>query len=233
LELQVIPYAAYAPALRRFEARFPDLELTVRHPSQDDVLQLVIEGEAALGLNLVQTNYPKTIAFCRLGDITLTNAVHRDHPLAAMKDITFAQLCDYRQLIVTPHGKRLPTSEYLQSPRSWLVESYLVLLEMAKDGLGWAILPKRLIQQELASGVLHRHARADILDACKVAPRTTARTSSSSDSLTGLPVILPTARNTPPVSMTFTSIMLSAARVRRARPIVPAPTCAGPGAGAA
>jgi DNA-binding transcriptional LysR family regulator len=148
-----IPYAAIAGTLRRFELAFPDLELEIRHPSQDDILRTVERGEVMLGLTFAQTHYPKEIAFRRLGNINLTHAVHRAHPLAKSDSISFARLSDYRQIVVT-HGRTLPTGEYLKVPRCWFMESYLILLEAARDGLGWVTLPKRLIASELASGEL-------------------------------------------------------------------------------
>jgi DNA-binding transcriptional LysR family regulator len=148
-----IPYAAIAGTLRRFQLAFPDLELEIRHPSQDDILRTVQRGEVMLGLTFAQTHYPKEIAFRRLGNINLTHAVHRDHPLAEADGISFARLSDYRQIVVT-HGRKLPTGEYLKVPRCWVVESYLILLEAARNGLGWVTLPKRLIANELASGEL-------------------------------------------------------------------------------
>jgi DNA-binding transcriptional LysR family regulator len=148
-----IPYAAIAAALRHFEREFPNLELEIRHPTQDDILHAVQRSEVMLGLTFAQTHYPKEIAFCRLGSIKLTHAVHRDHPLAKADAISFADLSDYRQIVVT-HGRKLPTGEYLKAPRCWFVQSYLMLLEAARDGLGWVTLPKRLIADELASGEL-------------------------------------------------------------------------------
>ncbi|WP_144139561.1 LysR family transcriptional regulator [Paraburkholderia sp. BCC1884] len=148
-----IPYAAIAGSLRRFEAEFPDLELEIQHPSQGDILHAVQCGEVMLGLTFAQSQYPSEIAFRRLGHINLTHAVHRDHPLAKSTGISFAQLSDYRQIVVK-HGRKLPTGEYLKAPRCWFVESYLMLLEAASDGLGWVTLPKRLIANKLASGEL-------------------------------------------------------------------------------
>jgi DNA-binding transcriptional LysR family regulator len=148
-----IPYAAIAGTLRRFEVAFPDLELEIRHPLQDDILRAVQRGEVMLGLTFAQTHYPKEIAFRRLGNINLTHAAHRDHPLAKLDGISFARLSDYRQIVVT-HGRQLPTGEYLKVPRCWFVESYLMLLEAARDGIGWVTLPKRLIADELESGEL-------------------------------------------------------------------------------
>jgi len=149
-----IPYAAIGATLRRFEAAFPDLELEMLHPSQNDILQMTIRGEVTLGLMFAQAEYPKNIAFCRLGNLQFTHAVHRDHPLAQSHDVSFAELGDHRQIVVAPQGRKLPTGEYLKSPRCWYVESYMALLSMAKDGLGWVSLPKRLIHHELLSGEL-------------------------------------------------------------------------------
>lgn len=148
-----ISYTAISGVLKRFEATFPDLELKVLHPSQDDILHVVQRADVMLGLTFAQTHYPKEIAFCRLGNIHLTHVARHDHPLANVRDISFAQLCDYRQIVVA-NARKLPTGEYLKAPRCWFVENYPMLMEMAKDGLGWATLPKRLIANELVSGEL-------------------------------------------------------------------------------
>ncbi|MGQ7932672.1 LysR family transcriptional regulator [Paraburkholderia sp. D1E] len=148
-----IPYAAIASALQGFDSAFPDIGLEIRHPVQDDVLRAVQHGDVMLGLTFAQAHYPDEIAFRRLGNIKLTHAVHHKHPLARADRISFSRLGDYRQIVVM-HSLNLPTGEYLKAPRCWFVESYLMLLEAAKDGLGWITLPKRLIADELASGEL-------------------------------------------------------------------------------
>jgi DNA-binding transcriptional LysR family regulator len=149
-----IPYSAQSPALRRFEAAFPDVELDLRQPSHEDILQLTVAGDVNLGLMFAQAEYPKQIAFCRLGKLIFTNAVRHDHVLATMPAVSFAALNDHRQIVVAPHGRKLPTGEYLKSPRCWNVSSYMALLDMIKDGFGWASVPKRMIQSELQSGEL-------------------------------------------------------------------------------
>jgi DNA-binding transcriptional LysR family regulator len=149
-----IPYFTLSPTLRRFEAAFPDVELDMREPSHDDILQQTLAGDVNLGLMFAQAEYPKQIAFCRLGKLIFTNAVRHDHVLASMPEVSFAALGDHRQIVVAPQGRKLPTGEYLKSPRSWNVKSYTALLDMIKDGLGWASVPKRMIGSELESGEL-------------------------------------------------------------------------------
>jgi DNA-binding transcriptional LysR family regulator len=149
-----LPYSTLSPILQRFEAAFPDVELDMRQPSHDDILQLTLSGDVNLGLMFAQAEYPTPIAFCRLGKLIFTNAVRHDHVLATMPDVSFAALSDHRQIVVAPQGRKLPTGEYLKSPRSWNVKSYVALLDMLKDGLGWASVPKRMINGELESDEL-------------------------------------------------------------------------------
>ncbi|MDH4874206.1 LysR family transcriptional regulator [Pseudomonas sp. BN515] len=141
-----IPYPALADALTDFSQNFTHVDLNVLHPSAQDCLAMIAQEKALLGVICTRTHYPRSLQFKRLGSITFTNVAHRDHPLAKMDDISFPELSNYRQLIYLPFQDKLPTSEYLDSPNHWRVESYLTLFDMLRRGLGWATLPKRLME---------------------------------------------------------------------------------------
>lgn len=65
--------------------------------------------------------------------------VSRNHPVAALKNIDQTQLQKHRELrlatIVNPYDSRA-------KGRVWSAPSYLMLLEMAQGGFGWAPLPR-------------------------------------------------------------------------------------------
>ncbi len=77
-----------------------------------------------------------------------------EHPLAQLDNVTFDDLHVHRRLAFSAHASKLPSSEYLRSTQLWQAESYLALLEMVRAGLGWATLPRQLVQRELAKGEL-------------------------------------------------------------------------------
>lgn len=149
-----VPYNALMPVLREFERAFPYVDLIVRHPVYGDVGELVMKGEAELGIAFSQPDYPRELDFQQLGKLIMVHVSHPQHPLAQMAQVSFADLHAHRRLAFSAHADKLPSSEYLRATQMWQAESYLALLEMVRAGLGWATLPRQLIQRELASGEL-------------------------------------------------------------------------------
>jgi len=148
------PAAALAPVLAKLHQQHPGVRLDLLQPSNTELMDMVLSGQAALGLGCARSNYPKGIGFSRLGQVTLVNAARHDHPLAQLQRVRFAQLADHLQLLLAAQTAHLLTSEYLNSPRKWHVQSEVALIELLKSGIGWSIVPRRLIAAELASGEL-------------------------------------------------------------------------------
>lgn len=140
-----IPYQALAPVMENFSRQFTHVDLTMLHPSRQDALGLIEENKVLLGIMCTRSHYPRNLQFKRLGSITFSNVVCRDHPLARMAPVSFNQLSNFRQLVYLPFQDRLPTSEYLNSPNHWRVESYLTLMNMLREGMGWATVPTQLM----------------------------------------------------------------------------------------
>jgi DNA-binding transcriptional LysR family regulator len=148
------PYGPLLPVLKTFEQTFPYVDLLIRHPVHGDVSELVAKGEAVLGVAFSQPGYVQELAFQQLGKLIMLHVCHPQHPLAHTANLSFDDLHVHRRLAFSAHASKLPSSEYLRSTQVWQAESYLALLEMVRAGLGWATLPRQLIQRELASGEL-------------------------------------------------------------------------------
>lgn len=149
-----VPYNTVMPVLQEFEQAFPHVDLIVRHPVYGDVSELVLKGEAALGIAFSQPGYPQALDFQQLGKLIMSHVTHPRHPLAALDTVSFADLHGHRRLAFSAHANKLPSSEYLRATQMWQAESYLALMEMVCAGLGWATLPRQLIRRELESGEL-------------------------------------------------------------------------------
>jgi DNA-binding transcriptional LysR family regulator len=149
-----VPYGVVMAPLREFAHRFEHVNVNIQHPREGNVSSLVRDGVATLGIGFAQANYPDDLAFTQLGRLVLTHVVCREHPLARLDKVTFADLHIHRRLVFSAHSQGLPTSEYLNATCSWRAESYLALLEMTRSGLGWATLPRQLILAELERGEL-------------------------------------------------------------------------------
>lgn len=149
-----IPLTAIGTALGDWQEEYPAVELRfIRLPMQEAPKKL-ITGGLDLALLPVQANYPRDIAFQRIGQLRMVEVARPDHPLAERNDISFAELADYRQLVYSPHGQAISTSEYVISPQRYVCESYTALLLLLEEGLGWAMVPHRLVAEALSRGRL-------------------------------------------------------------------------------
>ena len=70
--------------------------------------------------------------------------VAHQHPLAQVAAPTPEQLSSIRQLILNTYTG---AEAARQGGLVWSAPSYLLLLEMAEQGFGWAVLPHWLVQQ--------------------------------------------------------------------------------------
>jgi len=149
------PAGELVPVLQDLHARHPGVRLDLAQPSGVELVEMVRSGDAALGLGCARANYPTGIGFCRLGQVTLINVARHDHPLARQQQrVRFSQLADHLQLLLAAQTEHLLTSEYLSSPKRWYVHSQVALIELLKRGIGWSMVPRRLIAAELAAGEL-------------------------------------------------------------------------------
>ena len=149
-----VPYGPLIAPFRGFDEAFPFVDLAIRHPLHGDVSEMILTGEADLGVSFAQPGYPPELAFQQLGKLIMTHVCHPQFALARQGPVSFADLNAHRRLAFFAHADKLPSSEYLRAGQLWRAESYLALVEMVRGGLGWATLPRLLVQRELESGQL-------------------------------------------------------------------------------
>jgi DNA-binding transcriptional LysR family regulator len=140
--------------LTAFEQRFPDLEFECLIAEHGDLVALVQSGRAHIGVVGAQAGYPPDIGSATIAEqseIALFVAV--SHTLAGMKDVTPDVLAHHRELRLDTYQGRaeriMPAAR-----RSWSASSYLMLLEMAVLGFGWAAIPRWMVTR-FAVGTLH------------------------------------------------------------------------------
>ena len=144
---------AYQP--KRFEARlqeldkrFPDLQFESLIGEQADVLDLVTQGRAQLGLIAALPSYPPHIAHARLEMSSEFGLfVAKDHPLCKQAEVRHDDLSRWRLLRLSSIAHDDANSDDLPGSggRCWAAPDYLMLLEMARLGFGWAELPRQLV----------------------------------------------------------------------------------------
>ncbi|WP_131107440.1 LysR family transcriptional regulator [Pseudomonas sp. Sample_10] len=133
----------FEASLSAFEQRYPDLELECLIAECDDLVALVQSGRAQLAFAEMQDSYPPDLVRSTVDERTeIALFVSPMHPLAALDHIDQDVLQQHRELrlatIVNPYESRA-------KGRMWSAPSYLMLLEMAQGGFGWAPLPRWLV----------------------------------------------------------------------------------------
>ncbi|WP_285420892.1 LysR family transcriptional regulator [Pseudomonas sp. efr-133-TYG-5] len=135
--------ARFEAALVGFEQRYPDLELECLIAECDDLIELVQRGRAHLAFAEKQGSYPADLVAATVAERTdIALFVSREHPLTRLEQVDQASLEQHRELrlatIVNPYDSRA-------KGRVWSAPSYLMLMEMAEMGFGWAPLPRWLV----------------------------------------------------------------------------------------
>lgn len=115
------------------------------------MLDLIQQGRAQLGLMAARASYPPDIGAATVAEESEIGLfVGRTHPLADYRDaeVPRAALRDARELrlntYVMPEGRS--SDHRIVGTQRWLAPSYLMLLEMAVLGFGWAELPRWMVE---------------------------------------------------------------------------------------
>ncbi|MCW3481954.1 LysR family transcriptional regulator [Neisseriaceae bacterium JH1-16] len=135
----------YEATLTELDQRYPELEFECLVAEHGDVLALVRQGRAQLGLMAAQPAYPPDIGAATVAEraqIGLYAASH--HPLAALATPGDDDLAAYRALRLNTY---LDDAAPSGAGRCWSAPSYLLLMEMAVFGFGWAELPRWLVER--------------------------------------------------------------------------------------
>ncbi|MEZ7848557.1 MAG: LysR family transcriptional regulator [Polaromonas sp.] len=144
----------FESTLTAFEQRFPDLAFECLIAEHGDLVALVQSGRANIGVVGAQTLYPPDIGSATIAEQSeITLFVATKHALAGLQDVTPEVLSQYRELRLDTYQGR--TERLMPAARrSWSASSYLMLLEMAVLGFGWAAIPRWMVTR-FTDGTLH------------------------------------------------------------------------------
>jgi len=138
----------YQARLVELDQRYPDLEFECFFAEHADVLDLVGQGRGHLGLLAAQASYPPELAHASLADCADFGLfVAKGHPLAQLPRVTTEDLLPWRVLRLSTVADQGAELDDLPGSggRCWSAPDYLLLLEMATLGFGWAALPRQLV----------------------------------------------------------------------------------------
>lgn len=141
--------------LEHFSETFPYITLELLDPGSGDVAELVRSNRADIGLMIEQEYYPQGFSFRGVGHSRVIPVSAPGFPLAQKKQLTHADLRQYRQIVGRSLDPDNQTHErYTISPLVWLSESPYVILELLGANIGWAFLHEAVADEKLKSGEL-------------------------------------------------------------------------------
>lgn len=142
---EAMPYQPVLDSLEALSNRFPTLEVQLASGAQGDVARKLLERRADLGLLFHHEQMPAALERRGLGSVEMVTVCSVGHPLASEARVTRQQLARHRQLLIAPQQSGYPGGEQL-SPHVWRADSFYVMAELLMRGLGWAWLPRHVVQ---------------------------------------------------------------------------------------
>lgn len=142
---EAMPYQPVIDSLDELATRFPTLEVQLASGAQGDVARKLAERQADLGLFFHHEHIPASLERRALGSVEMVTVCAVGHPLAGQKRVTRQRLARHRQLLVTPQQSGYPGGEAI-SPQVWRADSFYAMAELLMRGLGWAWLPRHVVQ---------------------------------------------------------------------------------------
>lgn len=147
--LAAVPTVAFRflpPILARFAATFPRARVRILDMVAREGMEAVRHGEADFGINFLGAADPE-VEFTPLLTEPFVLACRRDHPLAARRELSWAELAGERVVIIgRTGGNRMLIDDALARHGATLDWSYEVMhtsgaLELVRAGLGVTVLP--------------------------------------------------------------------------------------------
>lgn len=139
-------YYYLSQVVRRYHERSPKVRVKIFDAGANDVLSAVLRGEVDFGLNFIGAQ-DGDIDFTPLVEERFVAACTREHPIAKLARVTWAQLADYEYIQVgRASGNRLLLDQALASvktrPQSlYETQHVTTALGLVEAGLGVAAVP--------------------------------------------------------------------------------------------
>ncbi|WP_297832082.1 LysR family transcriptional regulator [Pseudomonas sp.] len=142
---EAMPYQPVLDSLEALAERFPSLEMQLASGAQGDVARKLVERRADLGLLFHHEQMPEALERRVLGSVEMVTVCSVDHPLAGEPRVSRQLLGRHRQLLIAPQQSGYPGGEQI-SAQVWRADSFYVMAELLMRGLGWAWLPRHVVQ---------------------------------------------------------------------------------------
>lgn len=156
------------PALKRFHATYPEVQLDLRFLDSEKACQAVARAEIELAVVTLPPHAVPPLRTTKVWDDPLAIVVSPEHPLAKERVAPLRRLLDYPAILP---GAGTYTHEIIlkslgtlrERLRIGMTTNYLEVLKMlAAIGLGWSALPHTMIDESLEVVHINKNIRREL-----------------------------------------------------------------------
>ncbi len=151
-----IARSALNAVLRDFADHFPVTSLVLLDTAHNGPFEMVLRGEADLGIVFSVESYPEDVNFRGVDRREFVSVSASDHPLSKLESIGLQDLMLHRHLRITSASAGARASDAEVSRTVWYCDNYTRLLQLLCEGFGWADLPLDLAAPLIAEHKLLR-----------------------------------------------------------------------------
>lgn len=142
---EAMPYQPVLDSLEALSTAYPLLEVQLASGAQGEVARKLLDRRADLGLLFHHEQMPDALERQRLGTIEMVTVCGVGHPLAGGTQVGRRELAQHRQLLMALQDSYYPGGEQI-SPTVWRTDSFYAMAELLMRNLGWAWLPRHVVQ---------------------------------------------------------------------------------------
>ncbi len=136
--------------LSQFSQQFPATEVELVACTTTEVNPLIIEERADIGLMFTNLAFDVGSEPCFIGHLPFIAVCHPSHALAKTGVAKLTDLLPHRQLMLRGDKGKVMDQFPLIAGKVWWSNSFIVIKEMVLGSdIGWAYLPKHLVEEEL------------------------------------------------------------------------------------
>ena len=143
------------PVLRAFTSAYPEVELDLHFMDSEEACHAIEHGDLELGIVTLPLQPAKVLQTYEVWPDPLDIVVNPSHPLTQVKKVTPKQLAHYSAILPTRGTYTRQIFEHTMRKHKLelkvgLSTNYLETIKMMVSvGLGWSVLPRSMINEEL------------------------------------------------------------------------------------
>lgn len=151
----MVPMAALETALEKVAGQFPFTQINIVKKSSEELFEELNAGQLDFVLNLASEAVPEYFEFAAVFQLESVCVCSPDSEFADMEIVKNEMLTTVRQIICTSlfeHTVWGPISTMSQS--FWLVQEQDDMIRLVEQGIGWAYLPRVMLEERVEMGTL-------------------------------------------------------------------------------